>query len=65
MLEFIRAAATTIIQSPQYRNELFDASDESIEDSPDYVYQPPFFYSLVEKLDPITRKYMKKVEENN
>lgn len=65
MLEFIRAAARTIIQSPQYRDELFDASDELFEDSPDYVYQPPFFYSLVEKLDPITRKYMKKVQENN
>jgi len=58
-LEFIRVAATTIIKSPQYSNE--SLSYDSEEDSPDYVYERPFFFGLIEDLDPITWHYMRKV----
>jgi len=64
LLEFIRAAAKTIIHSPEYSDEsLMDCSNDSVdESSPDFVYQPPFLFSLVERLDPITWHYIRKVQ---
>jgi hypothetical protein len=63
LLEFIRAAAIAIINLPEYGDEAsINCSDDAYVNSPDYVYQPPFLFSLVENLDPITWRYMKRVQ---
>lgn len=63
LLKFIRTAATAIIRSPEYSDESpMDCGEGSFVDSPDYVYQPPFLFVLVERLDPIARHYMKRVQ---
>lgn len=62
MLRFICSAARAIIKSPEYGDESSDDGDDLLKNSPDYVYKPPFLFVLIEKLDPITRNYMRRVQ---
>lgn len=63
MLRFICSAAKAIIKSPAYNEESSDDDgDEHLKNSPDYVYKSPPLFVLIEKLDPITRNYMRRVQ---
>ncbi len=62
MLDYINSAATSIIRLPEYDAESSDNSDESSMDSANFVYKPPFLFTLVEALEPITWVYIGRVQ---